>query len=151
MKPPRKRRRGPLGVLARVGFAALLVACGSRTGLFGEAAVDDGFTILPDGGRVPRDGGTLTDGAAFDAPPLIDAAPRDASRLDCPDAEATLIYVVTGNNELYSFYPPDSTFTFISNIACPAGADSQGGPATPFSMAVDRRGVAPVLFTDNRL
>ena len=146
MKPLRKAsRRGPLGVLARVGLGALLIACGSRTGLFGEAAVDDGFTILPDGGRVPRDGSVVTDGAFFDAPPLIDAAPRDASRLDCPDAEATLIYVVTGSNELYSFYPPDGTFTFISNIACPSGG------ATPFSMAVDRHGVAYVLFTDDRL
>jgi hypothetical protein len=145
MKPPRKTRRGPLGVLARVGLGALLIACGSRTGLFGEEAIDDGFTILPDGGRVPRDGSTLLDGATFDAPPLIDATPRDASRLDCPDAEATLIYVVTGNNELYSFFPPDGTFTFIFNIACPSGE------ATPFSMAVDRHGVAYVLFTDNRL
>ena len=151
MKPPRKSRRGPLGVMARVGLAALLVACGSRTGLFGEAADDDGFILLPDGGRVPRDGGTFVDGAMFDAPPLIDAMPRDASRLDCPDAEATLIYVVTGTNELYSFYPPDGTFTFISNIACPAGPGPNGDPATPFSMAVDRRGVAQVLFTDDRL
>jgi len=137
-------RRGTRPI-ARGVFALLLIACGSRTGLFGEAPSDDGFTILPDGGRVPRDASPLTDASAFDALPLIDAAPRDASRLDCPDAEATLIYVVTGSNELFSFYPPDGTFTFISNIACPAGA------ATPFSMAVDRRGVAQVLFTDNKL
>ncbi|CAN5787917.1 hypothetical protein BH11MYX4_BH11MYX4_64480 [soil metagenome] len=141
----RDSRRGPIGVLARVGFAVLLVACGSRTGLFGEAT-DDTFDLLPDGGRVPRDSGVIVDASIPEALPPIDAQPLDASRIDCPDAEATLIYVVTSTNELYSFYPPDGTFTFISNIACPTNQS-----ATPFSMAVDRRGVAYVLFTDNLL
>jgi hypothetical protein len=127
----------------------LLVACGSRTGLFGA---DDDFIVLPDGGIVPRDGGRdvgidRPDDDPPDAPlPPIDAQPRDANRTDCPDASATLVYVVTSENQLYSFYPVDGAFKFISNIACPAPPGD-----TPFSMAVDRKGVAYVQFTDHRL
>ena len=55
---------------------------------------------LPDGGpnadggrdaRVDGDAPTLPDGPL----PPIDAQPRDANRTDCPDADATLVYVVT--------------------------------------------------------
>ena len=145
MKSP---RRGPL---ARAAFFLLLVACGSRTGLFGTE--DDSVGLLPDGGPIPRDGGFRDGPIGFDGPfepdaplPPIDAAPRpDANRTDCPDADATLVYVVTENNELFSFFPTDGTFKFISNLTCPAGM------ANPFSMAVDRRGVAYVEFTDDRL
>jgi hypothetical protein len=142
-------RRGPL---ARAAFLLLLVACGSRTGLFGTE--DDTNGLLPDGGPLPGTDGGFRDGpigrdSPFqpDAPlPMIDAMPRpDANRNDCPDAEATLVYVVTEANELFSFFPTDGTFKFISNLACPAGG------ANPFSMAVDRKGVAYVEFTDDRL
>ena len=132
-------------ILTRVGFALLIVACGSRTGLFGTE--DDGFERLPDGGIVPRGDASIRDSSVPETLPPIDAQPpRDANRDDCPDAAATLIYVVTQENELFSFFPTDGSFKFISKIACPAGAG-----ATPFSMAVDRRGVAQVLFTDQRL
>ncbi|MDB4944499.1 MAG: hypothetical protein JWP97_4033 [Labilithrix sp.] len=150
---PKRRRRLPL-LLGRLGMATLVTAgifaCGSRTGLFGE---DDGTggTVLPDGAVIPpgREGGPgprdgeVTDDSSL---PPLDAAPRDASRLDCPDAEATLIYVVTTNYDLYSYYPTDGAFTFISKIACP----SSGG-ATPFSMAVDRKGIAYVAYNDGTL
>jgi hypothetical protein len=49
--------------------------------------------------------------------------------------------VVSSEYDLYSFYPPTATFTRIGHISCPAPASSQ-----PFSMAVDRRGVAYVVF-----
>ena len=146
MKAPRR------GLLARTAFLLLLVACGSRTGLFGTEDGVDG--LLPDGGPRPGFDGGFRDGPpGFDGPfepdaplPPIDAAPRpDANRTDCPDAEATLIYVVTEANELFSFFPTDGTFKFISNLTCPAGS------ANPFSMAVDRKGVAYVEFTDDRL
>jgi hypothetical protein len=147
MKSP---RRGPL---ARAAFLLLLVACGSRTGLFGTE--DDANGLLPDGGPIPGTDGGFRDGpigrdSPFepDAPlPMIDAMPRpDANRNDCPDSSATLIYVVTEINELYSFFPTDGTFKFISNLSCPAPMG-----VNPFSMAVDRKGVAYVEFTDKRL
>ena len=143
------------GLVARTAFLLLLAACGSRTGLFGT---EDGVNgLLPDGGPIPPgfDGGR--DGSfPFDAPfepdsplPPIDAAPRpDANRTDCPDADATLVYVVTDKNELYSYFPTDNTFKFISNLTCPV---SDPMSIFPFSMAVDRRGVAYVEFTDHRL
>ena len=141
---PRSRNAGRFALVTRLGFALLIAACGSRTGLFGEE--DDGFIVLPDGGIVLRDGGRDVNEA--EALPPIDAAPRDANRLDCPDADATLVYVVTASNELYSYFPTDGSFKFISNIACPTNGNPNN---TPFSMAVDRRGVAYVTFTDNLL
>lgn len=148
MTSPR-RKKAPAALRAtRLAFLLLLVACGSRTGLFGTDA-DDDDEFLPDGGL--RDGGrrdaSVVDTGVFDVLPPIDAIPpRDANRMDCPDADATLIYIVTTDNELFSFYPPDGTFKFISNIACPAPPGD-----TPFSMAVDRKGVAYVEFTDQRI
>ena len=145
MKSPRR------GLPARTAFLLLLAACGSRTGLFGTE--NDTIGVLPDGGPLV-DGGRREGGPFFDGPvptdgplPMIDAQPRpDANRNDCPDAEASLVYVVTDNNELYSFFPTDGTFKFISNLTCPAAMGSN-----PFSMAVDRKGVAYVEFSDARL
>jgi len=142
----------------RSGFVALLLvvaACGSRTGLFGPEDTADGGALV-DGSLPPRDGaGPLVDGrvpdgsptAELDALPPIDATPpTDVNRTDCPDADSTLVYVVSSENELYAFYPPDLGFRFIGALACPAPAGS-----SPFSMAVDRRGVAYVLYTDGGL
>jgi hypothetical protein len=130
-------------------------ACGTRTGL---PILDDiestPVTPATDAGadrsvRPPPPPPPDEEDAAlppFDALPPIDARPRDASiKNNCPDASATLVYVVTSQNELYSFYPPDLTFHFIGNLACPAGA------ATPFSMTVNRKGIAYVVFTDGHL
>jgi hypothetical protein len=86
-------------------------------------------------------------GGVADALPSIDgSASPDVVRNDCPDAGATVIYVVTEQTELFSFYPPDATFKHIGNIVCPAPLGT-----TPFSMAVDRKGVAYVLYNDGRL
>jgi hypothetical protein len=129
-----------------IWLAAMLgggvASCGSRTGLFGEdpgaGGGSSGGTTLDGGPRGGQD-------AAIDVP-LIDATPRpDVDRTDCPDADATFVYVVTQQNELFSFYPPDLSFKFIGNLVCPSGG------ATPFSMAVDRRGVAYVLYEDGQL
>jgi len=147
--PVRVMKKSSRPSLARAAFLLLfVVACGSRTGLFGSE--DDDIELLPDGG-IRVDGGvrdaTVSDVQQFDVLPPIDAAPpRDANRLDCPDADATLVYVVTTENELFSFFPTDGAFKFISTIACPAGPGD-----TPFSMAVDRKGVAYVEFTDQKI
>lgn len=134
-------------VLRRAAFLLLVVACGSRTGLF----VDDSFGPLPvdagADGRPPRRDGAIEDADLEDALPPIDVRPpQDVNRTDCPDADATLVYVVTEQNELFSFYPPDRAFRKIGNIVCPAPSGS-----TPFSMGVDRKGVAHVVFNDGNL
>ncbi len=129
-------------------------ACGSRTALFGDeppegevAVADASRRDTSSDGPVPEEAG-MDARRSFDALPLIDATPRlDVNRADCPDAEATLVYLVTSQHELYAFYPPALSFRLVGNLECPIGP----GGATPFSMAVDRRGSAYVLYTDGRL
>jgi hypothetical protein len=131
----------------RIAFLLLLAACGSRTGLFID---DDGFTNVPvpDGGGIGHRPPIKDAEADQDAelPPIDARPPFDANRSDCPDAAATLIYTITDTNDLQSFNPETGTFRSIGKISC-AGA----GSATPFSMAVNRRGTAYIVFSDGHL
>jgi hypothetical protein len=111
------------------------VACGARTGL------DVPTPVAPDAGPDVVD-------APPDVPPDVVDAPPDVPVVvdECADAGTQYIYVITVENELYSFYPPDGSFHDIGPIDCPVvGAD------TPFSMAVDRRGVAYSIFSSGSL
>lgn len=63
----------------------------------------------------------------------------------CSDA-AKLVYVVSNENDLYSFKPDTLQFTRIGALNCRAG-----GLATPNSMAVDRTGTAWVNYSDGSL
>lgn len=65
---------------------------------------------------------------------------------ECSDA-AKLIYVVGTGNELYSFHPPTLTFKHIGILSCPTPDIF----TSPFSMAVDRDGMAWVLFNDGAI
>src|ERR1700733_5402226 len=122
----------------RLLFASLVVAiaaCGSRTGLlvpldFEEA---DGAIVHPAYG--PEDA----------LPPIAVGVPEDVTVLSgCPDASSTLIYLISQANNLYSFYPPAAELTLVGTIACPSNS-------MPFSMAVDRTGLAYVIFQDGHL
>jgi hypothetical protein len=104
-----------------LGGVLLLFACGARTGLL-EA-------------EVPND--AAVEDAELEAGPDIIDIPVHS---DCPDAAATLVYVITQDDLLYSFYPPTAAFSLIGTVACPG---SGGGV---FSMAVDRAGIAYVLY-----
>ena len=144
-----RRLRGRAIGLAAVSFVACgaLASCGSRTGLFGEESAGTSGSSGGSSGEAGRDGRLDPDLDTGIDVPLIDAMPRpDVDRTDCPDADATYVYVVTQQNELFSFYPPDLSFKFIGNLVCPSAPGS-----TPFSMAVDRRGVAYVLYSDGQL
>jgi len=112
------------------------IACGARTPLLVPEIVDAeaGIDVRRDARR---------DAIIDMGIPPIDAMPHDANRNDCPDAAATLVYVVSEENDLLSFYPPTATFTSIGKIACPAPMGTN-----PFSMGVDRKGVAYVAFSD---
>lgn len=136
--------RRSLRAARRVAFLLLLVACGSRTGLFVDG---EEFEPLPDrdGGPGPRDGGRDVSVTEDALPPIDVRPPQDVFRADCPDADATLVYTISSDNTLQSFNPETGQFRLIGRIACPAGS------ATPFSMAVDRRGVAYVLFNNERI
>lgn len=116
-------------------LATALSACGARTGL-----------------HVPRqDAGTIVDAspdedAPVDAPVDVFDAPPDTPVNNCEDAGITYIYLISTENRLIRFYPPSATFTTIGTIDCPAVFS-----AAPFSMAVDRDGIAYVLFNDGEL
>jgi hypothetical protein len=129
--------------LRRIAIVLVLAACGSRTGLVVD---DEGLTTdTPDGSKDGSGDGTVdndADAGDPDALPGLDVQPNpDVVRTDCPDADATLIYVVGESNNLYSFFPTDGTFKLIGTLKCPAS-----GGDTPFSMAVDRKGKAFVVF-----
>jgi hypothetical protein len=130
-------RRAALFVGASALAAAGIVACGSRTGLL----LDD--TAAPSSGveaGIRRDARVPVDGFVEDALPPIDARPlHDAQPLLCADAGATLIYVVSNTDELLSFDPSSGTFSPITQLAC-------DDPDHPFSMAVDHKGTAYVLY-----
>src|SRR5271166_5669678 len=93
----------------RLSFATLVVlvaACGSRTALLvplEEAPADAGPDV------VHRDAGRdVTEEDVVDEdvlPPIDVSAPVDVLN-DCPDAASTLVYVISSDNNLYSFYPP---------------------------------------------
>jgi hypothetical protein len=121
-------------------FAASIItvaACGARTGLRVDERQADADPELDAGPDV-------VDAAdAPDAPDVIDPFP-DVTVVDCQDAGITYIYLISSENELLRFYPPDLSITKIGTIDCPS--DSQ-----PFSMAVDRQGVAYVLFMSGEL
>ena len=134
-----------------VAFASAAVACGTRTGLLvDEFAADSGSDAgvdarTTDAARDARPEASVD--ASIDAPKPFDASKPDVQIIsDCPDASGTLIYLITSDDQLLSFYPPSLTFKTIGTIACP-GAGNNG----PFSMAVDHTGVAYVVFTDGSL
>jgi hypothetical protein len=133
-------------LLGSAFFASVLLgmgACGSRTGLLSSEVVGVQDSSTSDRGVSPRRDATPVP----DALPSIDARPPiDVDRNDCPDPSATFVYVVTSSNELLSFYPPSRTFRTIGTLACPSAPGT-----SPYSMAVNRRGVAYVLYSDGQL
>jgi hypothetical protein len=105
------------------------------------------FLVEPEDSGVPEvDAGTDAGTIADALPPLdVGVPPRDAARNpNCAEAGATLIYVVSQDDTLLSFYPPTATFTTIGTLRCPS-------PSQPFSMAVDSTGVAYVVYQDGEL
>ncbi len=149
-----KTRDGQRARVVRTAALGLLIAaCGSRTGLLlpGEGFIDDngGSDGASKDGNFPGFDGMPPD---FDAPMELDALPPiDGSRPDvprpndCPDADATLVYVLSSNDVLYSFFPPTLEFKTIGKIVCPAGNTH------PYSMAVDRKGKAYSVFDQGDL
>jgi hypothetical protein len=149
------RRRALAGAplaLAACMAPAAVASCGARTGLprleVADAGADVGL-LSPD--RFFTEDSVEERGEA-EADVLEELPPIDASVPDvqlsrfCPDAAATLIYVISVTNVLYSFDPSADVFTRIGTIVCP-----DMGSNTAFSMAVDREGIAYVVFTSGLL
>ncbi|MFO0616952.1 MAG: hypothetical protein U0414_30435 [Polyangiaceae bacterium] len=64
----------------------------------------------------------------------------------CEDPDTLLVYVVTASERLYRFDPPTGAFSLVGNVDCGLPPET-----TPYSMAVDRHGVAYVLYTDGEI
>jgi hypothetical protein len=137
-------------------YPAAIVACGTRTGLLGSSddvgrpSSHDTFIEDASHGTFIEDAshGTFIEDAGSPAAPTDALPPIDVGTTpiptDCPDASATLIYLITINGILLSFDPPPATFTVIGSIACPSTAG-------PNSMAVDHTGLAYVAFGDGSI
>ncbi len=75
----------------------------------------------------------------------------------CNSGSTEFIYVVDDASNFLSFDPSalsgGSPFTQIGTLSCPAGAPlgAATGPATPFSMSVDRNGTAWVLYNSGEI
>lgn len=84
---------------------------------------------------------------AFDAgPDVVDAQPDGMPPQSCVDVGVTYIYLIgQADKTLYRFYPPTMAVDPIGAIDC------VGARGTPFSMAVDRNGIAYVVFTSGDL
>jgi hypothetical protein len=118
---------------ASIASVIAVSACGARSGLRVDEAVEGAGPDVEDAGPDVAD--------APDAPMLPDVVVPD-----CVDAGITYIYLISSQNELIRFYPPDLSITTIGTISCPTTT-----PANPFSMAVDRKGIAYVLFENGEL
>jgi hypothetical protein len=130
-------KRHPFGVklwLFGLGASLLAVAsCGARSS-------------LEEGRRRQEPIDTGMGGSPIDAGPDVKDAGPDIEPFNCEEAGITYVYVFTAENDLYRFYPPDLSFTFIGHLNCP---NTMGG--TPFSMGVDRKGTGYALFTSGQL
>lgn len=135
---------------AAVSFAACTATSGTRndvSGGGGEGGETSGNGSSSTGTTGAGTGGAGGgDGSLFDGGLPSGAGGGGDGNGDCAE-EAKLIYVIGQDNEFYSFYPPTLEVKQIGVINCP----QNGGFATPFSMAVDRQGVAWILFNDGHI
>lgn len=128
-----------------VGVALALLTAGACS------AVQDnhlGLNTAASGGQDGSGGSGGSGGDPFDFGTGGDTAAGggSSSQDDCSDT-AKLIYMIGQGNNLYSFFPPTNEVKSIGIIDCLQG----GRSGTPFSMAVDRRGIAWVLFSDGHI
>jgi hypothetical protein len=129
--------------LTASALTLLAFACGSRTGLLGEGPIEDDEQDSSTDDPIRRLDAKVRD--VQEPLPGLDAKPDViVDQRDCKDPTETVIYVMTEGGDLYAFNPRDFSFRLIGPILCPSSG-------TPFSMAVDRQGVAYVVFNNGDL
>jgi hypothetical protein len=134
-----------------VGLVALLVGCGSSSGSSNALAPNETPPPAPS-----QDNGTSGDGtdAGMPSMPDTDAGAPDATppnEQGCTDA-SKLVYVVSQENDLYSFMPSKLAFTKIGALTCATtGTSANGATPKPESMSLDRNGTAWVVYDDGEL
>jgi hypothetical protein len=113
------------------GLAALVA------GALGACATEGGNSgfiensAAPDAGPPPPNGSFSEAGAGDPDPSILQ---------DCAE-ETKQIYVLATDKSLYRFYPDKLEFLRIGTLGCATAAGT-------FSMAIDRKGIAWVEFTD---
>lgn len=125
--------------LALAAFTLAGASCGARTDLGGHVEVVD---AIAEDHHVDHDAGVDAD--VIEEPPFDVVFPDVPIVTNCADAGTQYIYVITEQNELFSFYPPTLGFSKIGDISCTSSS-------TPFSMGVDRSGIAYSVFQDGQL
>ena len=143
----REMRTAAVPVFAWVTL--LLAACGSAASN-GSSSFDDGGGAGAGGAGGAKlvggggNGGKHAGGASAGGSGIVGATGGSGVGSDpCGDV-GKKIYVVSSNDELVSFDPQSLAFSLIGKIACPSGGH-------PFSMAVDRTGLAFVLYDDGNI
>jgi hypothetical protein len=115
-------------------------------GAFGCGESSSGPVVAGDAGSRPPDAGAVDAGTPV-SPPAFDATvpvvTGGGGGDGCSDA-AKLVYVIDQDGMLSSFAPDTLTFRDIGRVSC---ADS----GTPFSMSVDRKGVAWVVYSTGNM
>ena len=133
---------------ASVLFASTLVvlaACSSAGGTPSNAFPDGASGSSAGGGSIVGGGGAGGTKAMGAGGSGILGATGGASGATDPCGDVgKRVYVVSSNDELVSFDPQTLSFALIGKIKCPSGGH-------PFSMAVDRTGLAFVLFDDGNI
>ncbi len=114
-------------------FCVALAACSSTSSKSGfDNPANSGFT----------NGSSGSSGSGFGTSGGTGTG-TNPNQAGCSDA-AKLVYVVSEENDLYSFQPNKLTFKKIGTLSCPSSS-------TPNSMAVDRSGTAWVNYSDGNL
>lgn len=105
------------------------------------------FSILFACANAETNSGFIDNGATDAGPPQPSASFTDAAAQpdpsilqDCAE-ETKQIYVLATDKSLYRFYPETLKFVRVGTLGCATAAGT-------FSMAIDRKGIAWVEFTD---
>ena len=118
---------------------ALVATRGSTNSEAGSASVAVAGAMAPAMAPPPTDANPIMGTA-----PVIPTAPATMSRDDDCSAAAKLVYVLDQSAKLSSFRPDTSQFTDIGTLACESAS-------RPYSMSVDRRGTAWVVYESGQL
>jgi hypothetical protein len=122
--------------MKRVLLLLASVACGSN----------GGFSPSDAGSHGDADG--VQDAVANDGPPFSVDGSFDAGTGTCSDA-SKLVYLVSVENDLWTFDPAALVFTKVGALDCPT--TPCGATWSPEAMAVDRNGTAYIAMTDGRI
>ncbi len=158
--PIAPRRKSYRKLFVALGVLGGVAACGSRSGLLDDLApleeipLQDASTAdvfdarpVPDaGGDAPFDAAVDAEGDVVDVPdaPFV---PGDGAvdQRDCRPEARGYIYALGESGKMYGFEPDTKTVVPLATPVCPNTIGN------PFSMAVDRQGIAYVEYVSGRL